>query len=76
VVVTAMLSPRLTDALVDRTLAYRPASLVLVRATDEPFRDPLLLRLHAGGVPLTVVQPGDDLRAKLSALPEKAAAHG
>jgi uncharacterized protein (DUF58 family) len=76
VVVTAALSARLADALVDRTLAYRPASLVLVRANEEPVRDPLLLRLQAGGVPLTVLQPGDDLRAKLSALPERAAAHG
>jgi uncharacterized protein (DUF58 family) len=76
VVVTASLSPRLADALIDRTLAYRPASLVLVRGHSEPFRDPLLLRLHESGVPVTVLQPGDDLRAKLSALPERAAAHG
>ena len=76
VVVTAALSPRLADELVDRTLAYRPASLVLVSAQTEPVRDPLLLRLHAAGVPVTVLQPGDDLRAKLSALPTHAAAHG
>ena len=76
VVVTAALSPRLADELVDRTLAYRPASLVLVRPTNEHVRDPLLLRLHAAGVPVSVLQPGGDLRAKLSALPEQAAAHG
>jgi uncharacterized protein (DUF58 family) len=75
VVVTALLTARLTDELVDRTLAYRPASLVLVRPHAEHVRDPLLLRLHAGGVPVTVLQPGDDLRAKLSALPVQAAAH-
>jgi uncharacterized protein (DUF58 family) len=76
VVVTAALSARLADELVDRTLAYRPASLVLVRPTNEQVRDPLLLRLHAAGVPVSVLQPGDDLRAKLSALPAQAAAHG
>jgi hypothetical protein len=76
VVVTAALSPRLADALVERTLAYRPASLVLVHAGREPLRDPLLLRLSVTGVPLTVLQPGDDLGAKLSALPGRAAAHG
>jgi uncharacterized protein (DUF58 family) len=76
VVVTASLTGRLTDELVDRTLAYRAASLVLVRPTAERVRDPLLLRLHAAGVPVTVLQPGDDLRAKLSALPQQAAAHG
>jgi uncharacterized protein (DUF58 family) len=76
VVVTASLTGRLADELVDRTLAYRPASLVLVRPTAERVRDPLLLRLHAAGVPVTVLQPGDDLRAKLSALPQQAAAHG
>jgi uncharacterized protein (DUF58 family) len=76
VVVTASLTGRLADELVDRTLAYRAASLVLVRPTAERVRDPLLLRLHAAGVPVTVLQPGDDLRAKLSALPQQAAAHG
>jgi uncharacterized protein (DUF58 family) len=76
VVVTAALSPRLADALVERTLAYRPASLVLVHAGSEPVRDPLLLSLSVTGVPLTVLQPGDDLQAKLSALPQRVAAHG
>jgi uncharacterized protein (DUF58 family) len=76
VVVTAALSPRLADELVDRTLAYRPASLVLVSAQTEPVRDPLLLRLHAAGVPVTVLQAGDDLRTKLSAIATQAAAHG
>jgi hypothetical protein len=76
VVVTAALSPRLADALVERTLAYRPASLVLVHAGREPVRDPLLLRLSVTGVPLTVLQPGDDLQAKLSALPQRVAVHG
>jgi uncharacterized protein (DUF58 family) len=76
VVVTAALSARLADELVDRTLAYRPASLVLVRPTNEHVRDPLLLRLHAAGVPVSVLHPGADLRAKLSALPAQAAAHG
>ena len=76
VVVTSALTARLADALIERTLSYRPASLVLISRTDVPPRDPLLLRLHAAGVPLAIVGPRDDLRAKLSALPEKAAAHG
>ena len=76
VVVTSALTPRLADALVERTLSYRPASLVLAGRTDVPPRDPMLLRLHAAGVPLAIVGPQDDLRAKLSALPERAAAHG
>ena len=76
VVVTSALTPRLADALVERTLSYRPASLVLAGRTDVPPRDPMLLRLHAAGVPLAIVGPHDDLRAKLSALPERAAAHG
>ena len=76
VVVTSALSARLADALVDRTLAYRPASLVLVKAGADRVRDPLLLRLHAAGVPQAIIRPGDDLRAKLSVLPERAAAHG
>jgi uncharacterized protein (DUF58 family) len=76
VVVTSAMSPRLADALIERTLSYRPASLVLVRGEPEAVRDPLLLRLHAAGVPLSIVGPGDDLRAKLSALPDRAAAHG
>ena len=76
VVITSFLSPRLADALVDRTLAYRPASLVLVRPDGDGVRDPLLLRLFAAGVPVAVIRPADDLRSKLSALQEQVAAHG
>jgi uncharacterized protein (DUF58 family) len=82
VVITSALSRPLADALMQRVRAHRPASLVLVHAASfghgEPdrLREPLALRLQAGGVPVTAVGRGDDLRAKLEALPQAAAAHG
>ena len=82
VVVTAALEPQLVDALLDRAFARRPVSLVLVDAASfnggepVPLRDPALLRLQAGGVPVVVVQRGDDLAAKLSGLEEAHAASG
>jgi hypothetical protein len=62
--------------------ARRPAALVLVDAASfngtepVPLREPALLRLQSGGVPVAVVQRGDDLAAKLSGLEEAYAAHG
>jgi uncharacterized protein (DUF58 family) len=82
VAVTASLDPRLTDALLERALARRPTSLVLVDASSfgsesaPPLRDPALLRLQMSGVPVAVVRRGDDLRAKLSGLEDAQAAHG
>jgi uncharacterized protein (DUF58 family) len=82
VVVTASLTALLADALLQRALAHRPVSLVLVHAASfrsadaTPIREPLLLRLQSGGVPVVVVRRGDDLKAKLGALPEAVAAHG
>jgi hypothetical protein len=82
VAVTASLDPRLTDALLERALARRPVSLVLVEAASfgseapPPLRDPALLRLQMSGVPVAVVRRGDDLRAKLSGLEDAQAAHG
>jgi uncharacterized protein (DUF58 family) len=82
VVVTAALEPQLVDALLDRAFARRPVSLVLVDAASFnggeplPLREPALLRLHAGGVPVVAVQRGDDLAAKLSGLEEARAASG
>jgi len=82
VVVTAALEPQLVDALLDRAFARRPVSLVLVDAASFnggeplPLREPALLRLQAGGVPVVAVQRGDDLAAKLSGLEEARAASG
>jgi uncharacterized protein (DUF58 family) len=82
VVVTASLEPPLVDALLDRAFARRPAALVLIDAASFnggetlPVREPALLRLQAGGVPVVSVQRGDDLAAKLSGLEEAYAAHG
>jgi uncharacterized protein (DUF58 family) len=82
VVVTAALEPQLVDALLDRAFARRPVSLVLVDAASfnggepVPLREPALLRLQAGGVPVVSVQRGDDLAAKLSGLEEVRGASG
>ena len=82
VVVTAALEPQLVDALLDRAFARRPVSLVLVDTASfnggepVPLREPALLRLQAGGVPVVSVQRSDDLAAKLSGLEEVRAASG
>jgi uncharacterized protein (DUF58 family) len=82
VVITSALNRPLADALMQRVRAHRPGSLVLVHAASfgrgEPdrLREPLALRLHAAGVPVTVVGRGDDLRARLEAVPQAAVAHG
>jgi hypothetical protein len=82
VVVTASLDAQLVDALLDRSFARRPGALVLVDSTSfngtapVPLREPDLLRLQASGVPVAVVQRGDDLAAKLSGLEEAYAANG
>jgi uncharacterized protein (DUF58 family) len=82
VVVTAALEPQLVDALLDRAFARRPVSLVLVDAASfnggeaAPLREPALLRLQAGGVPVVALRRGDDLGAKLSGLEEARAASG
>jgi uncharacterized protein (DUF58 family) len=82
VVVTAALAPQLVDALLERAFARRPVSLVLVDAASfnggeaAPLREPALLRLQAGGVPVVALRRGDDLAAKLSGLEEARAASG
>jgi uncharacterized protein (DUF58 family) len=82
VVVTASLDAQIVDALLDRSFARRPGALVLVDSTSfngtapVPLREPDLLRLQASGVPVAVVQRGDDLAAKLSGLEEAYAANG
>src|SRR4029450_10672041 len=82
VVVTAALAPQLVDALLDRAFARRPVSLVLAAGASlnggdrVPLREPALLRLQAGGVPVVALQRGDDLAAKLTGLEEARAASG
>jgi uncharacterized protein (DUF58 family) len=82
VAVTAALTPRLADALLERAFGRHPTSLVLVDAPSfrpeeaPPPRDPALLRLQAAGVPVAVIRRGDDLAAKLSGLAEALASHG
>jgi uncharacterized protein (DUF58 family) len=82
VVVTASLGIELTDTLLERALARRPTSLVLVEAASfrpggaPPAREPSLLRLQMAGVPVAVLRRGDDLAAKLSGLEEAMTAHG
>jgi uncharacterized protein (DUF58 family) len=82
VVVSASLDAALVDALLDRAFARRPASLVFVDSTSfngaDPMRlrEPALLRLQGSGVPVAVLQRGDDLAAKLTGLEEAYSAHG
>jgi uncharacterized protein (DUF58 family) len=81
-VVTANLSPRLVDRLLQRMLNRHAATLVYVERasfadTPAPALDPgvasQVLRLQRGGVPVAVVKRGDDLLAKLGAQPLGAA---
>jgi uncharacterized protein (DUF58 family) len=72
-VVTASLTPRLVDRLLQRTLAHHSAALVYVESAS--FASPprpapadvaaQLLRLGRAGVPLAVVRRGDELAEKL-----------
>ncbi len=82
IAVTASLDAALGDALLERSLARKPTSLVLVEAASfrpggaPPSRNPALLRLQAGGIPVAVLRQGDDLAAKLSGFEEALAARG
>jgi hypothetical protein len=82
VAVTSSLDAALADVLLERSLARKPTSLVLVEAASfgseraPRARNPLLLRLQAAGVPVAVVQSGDDLASKLSGFEEAVAARG
>jgi uncharacterized protein (DUF58 family) len=68
-VVTARLEPALVDRLVQRAAAHRRVSLVHVDAASfngaRRRPEPLLLRLHAAGIPVATVRAGDDLAAAL-----------
>jgi uncharacterized protein (DUF58 family) len=79
-VVTASLAPRLVERLVERSLANRSVSLVLVDTASfagaPRERMPELLRLRAAGVAAVVVRRGDDLAERLGAPEARVAAHG
>jgi uncharacterized protein (DUF58 family) len=68
-VVTARLEPALVDRLVQRAAGHRRVSLVYVDAASfngaQRRPEPLLLRLHAAGIPVATVRAGDDLAAAL-----------
>jgi hypothetical protein len=79
-VVTASLAPRLVERLVERSLANRSVSLVLVDTASfagaPRERMPELLRLRAAGVAAVVVRSGDDLAERLGAPEARVAVHG
>ncbi len=79
-VVTAALTPRLCDRLVQRALARRHVSLVYVDAASfggaSRTIEPGLLRLQGAGVPVAVVRDGDDLAGALTAGSVRKAASG
>jgi uncharacterized protein (DUF58 family) len=79
-VVTASLTAPLVERLVERSLAHRHVSLVLVNAATfggaEPRPRPELLRLQAVGVAVAELRQGDDLAAKLGGIQAAEAAHG
>jgi uncharacterized protein (DUF58 family) len=69
--VTASLSTRLADRLVQRGLANAGVSVVFVDSASFAGRDRsaadqhILLRLQAAGIPISVLRRGDDLAASL-----------
>ena len=81
-VVTAALTPLLVERLLQRTQSRRPAALVFVDSASfgpngpRPAPRPDLLRLQASGVPVAVIQRGDDLTAKLAGAQVSRVAHG
>jgi uncharacterized protein (DUF58 family) len=79
VLVTARLEPALVDRLVQRAASRRKVSLVYVDPTSftggRRRPEPLLLRLHGAGIPLTAVRAGDDLEAALEGATTVKAAH-
>lgn len=81
-VVTANLSPRLVDRLLQRMMNRHAATLVYVERASfsdlpSPSLDPgvagQVLRLERGGVPVAVLRRGDNLVAKLGGQPVGAA---
>jgi uncharacterized protein (DUF58 family) len=81
-VVTASLSPRLVDRLLQRMMSRHSATLVYVERASFAEGDSLqfdpavagqVLRLQRGGVPVAVLRRGDDLAATLGTQPVGAA---
>jgi uncharacterized protein (DUF58 family) len=81
-VVTASLSPRLVDRLLQRMMSRHAATLVYVERTSfaegasvqlDPAVAGQVLRLQRGGVPVAVLRRGDDLAATLGMQPVGAA---
>jgi uncharacterized protein (DUF58 family) len=81
-VVTASLSPRLVDRLLQRMMSRHAATLVYVERASfgdkasvqlDPAVAGQVLRLERGGVPVAVLRRGDDLAATLGAQPVGAA---
>jgi uncharacterized protein (DUF58 family) len=72
VLVTASLTPRLVERLLQLAAARRRVSLVLAQATRQ--REPALLRLQGAGVAVVAVTEEDDLATVLGA-PVRRAAH-
>jgi uncharacterized protein (DUF58 family) len=79
-VVTGLLSARLAERLVERSLANRSVSLVLVDTASfagaPRERFPELIRLRAAGVAVAVLRRGDDLAGRLGAVQAREAALG
>lgn len=79
VVVTSRLEPALVSRMVERALSRRPVACVHIDAATfagrPPSPQPALLRLQAAGIPVAVVQRGEDLAAALEARPAVEAAH-
>jgi uncharacterized protein (DUF58 family) len=79
-VVTGSLSPRLVERLVERSLASRSVSLVLVDtasfAGTPRERFPELIRLRSAGVAVALLRRGDDLAERLGAVQAREAALG
>jgi uncharacterized protein (DUF58 family) len=73
-VVTAALSPRLVERLLQRALGHHAAALVYVDPTSFARRGAArpveataqLIRLERAGIPVAVLRNGDDLRARLA----------
>jgi uncharacterized protein (DUF58 family) len=81
-VVTASLSPRLVDRLLQRMMSRHAATLVYVERASfgegasvqlDPAVASQVLRLQRGGVPVAVLRRGDDLASTLGAQPVEAA---
>jgi uncharacterized protein (DUF58 family) len=84
-VVTASLTPRLVDRLLQRMLSRHAATLVYVERASFAADGPesldagtagQVLRLQRGGVPVAVLRRGDDLGSKLGSQPLGSAAVG